>query len=68
METLPGLNYLDARHNPMPDEFYDYRRIAEARGFLMVSATPLTRSSYHADSDFVQLRENREAKLNAAKQ
>jgi lipoic acid synthetase len=51
-----------------PDEFDDYRRIAEARGFLMVSATPLTRSSYHADSDFVQLRENREAKLNAAKQ
>ena len=61
------------RHAPIdrfvtPDEFYDYRRIAEARGFLMVSATPLTRSSYHADSDFVQLRENREAKLNAAKQ
>lgn len=61
------------RHAPIdrfvtPDEFDDYRRIAEARGFLMVSATPLTRSSYHADSDFVQLRENREAKLNAAKQ
>ena len=61
------------RHAPIdrfvtPDEFDNYRRIAEARGFLMVSATPLTRSSYHADSDFVQLRENREAKLNAAKQ
>ena len=61
------------RHAPIdrfvtPDEFDDYRRIAEARGFLMVSATPLTRSSYHADSDFVQLRENREAKLNATKQ
>lgn len=61
------------RHAPIdrfvtPDEFDDYRRIAEARGFLMVSAMPLTRSSYHADSDFVQLRENREAKLNAAKQ
>ena len=60
------------RHAPIdrfvtPGEFDDYRRIAEARGFLMVSATPLTRSSYHADSDFVQLRENREAKLNAAK-
>jgi len=60
------------RHAPIdrfvtPDEFDDYRRIAEARGFLMVSATPLTRSSYHADSDFVKLRENREAKLNAAK-
>jgi lipoyl synthase len=61
------------RHAPIdrfvtPDEFDNYQRIAEARGFLMVSATPLTRSSYHADSDFVQLRENREAKLNAAKQ
>jgi lipoic acid synthetase len=42
-----------------PEEFADYAAIARAKGFLMVSATPLTRSSYHADADFAQLRANR---------
>ncbi len=46
-----------------PDEFAEYERIARAKGFLMVSATPLTRSSYHADSDFERLREAREKSL-----
>ena len=46
-----------------PDEFKDYRRAAYAKGFLMVSATPLTRSSYHAGDDFRRLREARLAKL-----
>ncbi len=39
-----------------PDEFADYATLARSKGFLMVSATPLTRSSYHADSDFAALR------------
>lgn len=39
-----------------PDEFDDLATMARAKGFLMVSATPLTRSSYHADSDFAALR------------
>jgi lipoyl synthase len=39
-----------------PEEFAEYASLARARGFLMVSATPLTRSSYHADSDFAALR------------
>ena len=39
-----------------PDEFAEYASIARAKGFLLVSATPLTRSSYHADSDFAALR------------
>ena len=38
-----------------PDEFKSYERIALAKGFLVVSATPLTRSSYHADADFAKL-------------
>ena len=38
-----------------PEEFAGLESIARAKGFLMVSATPLTRSSYHADSDFAQL-------------
>ena len=48
-----------------PDEFRAYEEIARAKGFLMVSATPLTRSSYHAGEDFAQLRAAREAKLSA---
>lgn len=44
-----------------PEEFADYASLARAKGFLMVSATPLTRSSYHADSDFAALRAARQA-------
>lgn len=46
-----------------PDEFKMYEKAAWGKGFLMVSATPLTRSSYHAGDDFAQLRAAREAKL-----
>jgi len=46
-----------------PSEFADYASMARAKGFLLVSATPLTRSSYHADRDFAALREAREVKL-----
>jgi len=44
-----------------PEEFAGLESIARAKGFLMVSATPLTRSSYHADSDFAQLKAARAA-------
>ena len=39
-----------------PEGFEDYARSARGKGFLLVSATPLTRSSYHADGDFAALR------------
>jgi lipoic acid synthetase len=39
-----------------PDEFAEYATLARAKGFLLVSASPLTRSSYHADADFAALR------------
>jgi lipoic acid synthetase len=42
-----------------PDEFASYATVARARGFLMVSASPLTRSSYHAGDDFRRLRQAR---------
>jgi lipoic acid synthetase len=45
-----------------PDEFKALEATARAKGFLMVSATPLTRSSYHADSDFAALKAARSAK------
>ncbi|KAA9009209.1 lipoyl synthase [Histidinibacterium aquaticum] len=48
-----------------PEEFASYEKTAYGKGFLMVSATPLTRSSYHAGDDFVRLRENRERALAA---
>ena len=48
-----------------PEEFDAYERAAFAKGFLMVSASPLTRSSYHAGEDFRKLREAREARLAA---
>jgi lipoic acid synthetase len=44
-----------------PAEFAELRGEAEARGFLVVSASPMTRSSYHADADFERLRARRQA-------
>ena len=46
-----------------PEEFKSLEDIATSKGFLMVSASPLTRSSYHADEDFQQMRANRKAAL-----
>jgi lipoic acid synthetase len=46
-----------------PDEFKAFEKIAYAKGFLKVSASPLTRSSHHAGEDFADLRKAREAKL-----
>ena len=45
-----------------PDEFHAYEEIARAKGFLMVSASPLTRSSHHAGEDFAKLQAARRAK------
>ncbi|MGB1149526.1 MAG: lipoyl synthase [Alphaproteobacteria bacterium] len=45
-----------------PDEFREYETMAYGKGFLMVSATPLTRSSYHAGEDFERLRAARQSK------
>ncbi|MEI9905221.1 MAG: lipoyl synthase [Asticcacaulis sp.] len=45
-----------------PDEFKAYESIARAKGFLMVSSSPLTRSSHHAGEDFERLRQARAAK------
>jgi lipoic acid synthetase len=44
-----------------PEEFDAYKAIAYSKGFLMVSASPLTRSSHHAGDDFEQLRAKRGA-------
>ena len=48
---------LDRYYNPK--EFEELGYIARAKGFLLVSSSPLTRSSYHADEDFAKLQQNR---------
>jgi len=53
-----------AQHYPLdryyhPDEFKDLKSIAKTKGFLLISSSPLTRSSYHADKDFRKLQEAR---------
>jgi len=56
------------KHHPIdrfvtPDEFDEFKSLALAKGFLLVSSAPLTRSSYHADRDFAMLRAARERTL-----
>ena len=52
------------KHYPLeryyhPDEFKELELSAKSKGFLLVSSSPLTRSSYHADEDFLKLQQNR---------
>ena len=52
------------KHHPLdryynPEEFKEFEVIAKSKGFLLVSSSPLTRSSYHADEDFAKLQKNR---------
>ena len=52
------------KHHPVadfvtPEQFAAYEKAARGKGFLLVAATPLTRSSYHADSDFAELARRR---------
>ena len=58
------------KHHPVlsfvtPDEFKAYASVATAKGFLLVSASPLTRSSHHAGEDFARLRQARARTLGA---
>jgi len=60
-----------AKHHPIdrfvpPDEFKQYEKRAYNKGFLMVSSSPMTRSSYHATEDFQKLRAKRRAHAAAA--
>ena len=53
------------KHYPLdryvhPDEFQEFKEIALSKGFLIVSSSPLTRSSYHADEDFSKMKKLRE--------
>ena len=52
----PTLKHAAVERFVPPDEFEDFKTMAKAKGFLMVAASPLTRSSHHADRDFALLR------------
>ena len=57
-----------SKHHPLnryyhPDEFKELENIAKKKGFLLVSSSPLTRSSYHADEDFRKLQDARNKQL-----
>lgn len=59
------------KHHPVkyfvtPEEFKSYETIAYTKGFLLVSSSPLTRSSHHAGDDFARLRRARDHKLGLA--
>tara|TARA_B100001123_G_scaffold322961_1_gene362477 strand:- start:1182 stop:2120 length:939 start_codon:yes stop_codon:yes gene_type:complete len=59
-----------SKHHPLdryysPEEFDELGYIAKSKGFLLVSSSPLTRSSYHADEDFAKLQKNRLKRTNA---
>ena len=55
----PSVKHFPLDRYYTPKEFEDFGIIAKAKGFLLVSSSPLTRSSYHADDDFAQLKQNR---------
>jgi lipoic acid synthetase len=57
-----------SKHHPLdryyhPDEFKNFKDIAKTKGFLLVSSSPLTRSSYHADEDFRKLQDARNKQI-----
>jgi lipoic acid synthetase len=55
----PTLKHAAVERFVPPQEFEDYKSLARAKGFLLVAASPLTRSSHHADQDFLELKNAR---------
>ena len=55
----PSVKHFPLERYYTPQEFEELGTIAKAKGFLLVSSSPLTRSSYHADEDFAKLQQNR---------
>ena len=55
----PSVKHFPLKRYYEPKEFKDLEIIAKTKGFLLVSSSPLTRSSYHADEDFALLKKNR---------
>tara|TARA_B100001123_G_C15221635_1_gene991480 strand:- start:304 stop:1242 length:939 start_codon:yes stop_codon:yes gene_type:complete len=62
----PTLKHAKIDRFVSPEEFKQYKKIAYSKGFLMVSSSPLTRSSYHASEDFYLLKKERLKKINSS--
>ena len=56
----PSVKHFPLKRYVHPDEFNELKEIALSKGFLIVSSSPLTRSSYHADKDFAEMKKLRE--------
>ena len=56
----PSVKHYPLNRYVHPDEFQEFKEIALSKGFLIVSSSPLTRSSYHADEDFSKMKKLRE--------
>ena len=56
----PSVKHFPLKRYVHPDEFQDLKEIALSKGFLIVASSPLTRSSYHADEDFSEMKKLRE--------
>ena len=63
----PTPKHFPVREFVPPETFEHYKKLALGKGFLLVSSTPLTRSSFHADDDFIKLKEARTKVLDAQK-
>jgi lipoic acid synthetase len=61
----PSAKHAEVKRYVPPEEFEDLKRIALAKGFLVVAASPMTRSSYHAGDDFRRLKASRAAALDS---
>ena len=61
----PSVKHFPLYRYYLPEEFDELKDIALSKGFLLVSSTPLTRSSYHADDDFLRLKQNKLLTANA---
>ena len=61
----PSVKHFPLQRYYHPKEFDELKKVALSKGFLLVSSSPLTRSSYHADEDFAALKKNRDSKFNA---
>ena len=56
----PTVKHYPLKRYVHPDEFQEYKELALSKGFLIVASSPLTRSSYHADEDFTEMKKLRE--------
>ena len=56
----PSVKHYPLKRYVHPDEFQELKELALSKGFLIVSSSPLTRSSYHADEDFSKMKKLRE--------